>query len=308
MSPEPLHKPVLIHEVLDLTPNPCPVIFDFTLGRAGHALALLEARPEARLYGSDRDPQAIEAGKQILAPHQDRVELFLGTFSEAAEHWNEQGLQANLILADLGVSSPQIDQSERGFSFMQSGPLDMRMDPTRGPTALDLMIQTPQKELAQIFFRLGEESFGNKIAQRIKEKIEGLNETKDLANLVSQVIPRKFWPNKIHPATKVFQALRMAVNQELEEIEALLDAVPNLLVKDGVAMLISFHSLEDRLVKQAFRLWADPCTCSKDFPYCQCGAVPLVQLLRKKPIVATQEETRSNPRARSAKLGIATRL
>ncbi len=308
LSLKPAHQPVLLQEVLELAPNPCPVIFDFTLGRAGHALALLRARPEAKLYGSDRDPEALSEAQQRLAPFQDRVELFLGTFTEALAQWKKQALQGSLVLADLGVSSPQIDRAERGFSFMQAGPLDMRMDPSRGQTALDLMRQTPEGDLARIFFQFGEEPFGRKIARRIKELIEDLQGTQDLAKLVAEAIPKKRWPKKIHPATKTFQALRIAVNEELKEIEALLDHLPNLLLPKGRAMLISFHSLEDRLVKQAFRRWVDPCTCSKEFPYCQCGAVPLARLLRKKPIVATQEETFSNPRARSAKLRIAVRL
>ena len=139
VAQEPLHKPVLINEVIDFAPNPCEVIFDFTLGRAGHAIALLEARPEAKLYGSDRDPQAILEGEQRLAPFKDRVELFLGTFSEAAAHWKSKGLKGDLALADLGVSSPQIDQAERGFSFMKSGPLDMRMSQNSSLTAFEVI-------------------------------------------------------------------------------------------------------------------------------------------------------------------------
>ena len=282
---------------------------DGTLGRAGHAALILEASATATLVGIDRDPAAIEAAQARLAAFAGRTRLVHGQFGDIAEVLG--GTKADGILLDLGVSSPQLDVAERGFSFGKTGPLDMRMDPTRGPTALDVLRDSDVDTLTEILRELGEERHAAKIARLIKEAVreDRIATTTDLATLVARAIPmaeqRK---SKINPATRTFQALRIAVNAELEQLERFLDVFPDLLVPGGRCAVISFHSLEDRLVKQRFRDLAWTSSLPPKLA-AQAGerVEPVCELISRKAIVATDEEIASNPRSRSARLRVCER-
>lgn len=288
------------------------VYVDGTLGGGGHAEALLTACPDARLVGIDRDPSALAAAGDRLAAFGDRVTLVHASYSELPAVLAARGIPAiHGLVLDLGVSSPQLDLPERGFSFQRSGPLDMRMDPTRGPTALALIEDTDEEDLANLIFELGEERHSRRVARAIKDAAAAgaLATTTDLAAVIARTIPlaeqRK---SKIHAATRTFQALRIAVNAELAELEALLAALPALLAPGGRAAIISFHSLEDRLVKQRFR---DLAWTSSLPPHLARAAgervEPVCQLITRKAIVADDAEISRNPRARSARLRVCER-
>ena len=299
-----MHRSVLVREVIEyLAPRKDAVYVDCTVGYGGHSEAILEAAP-ARLIGIDRDPAALAATRERLG---ERIQLVHGELGEI------KGILADLNLArvdgfvlDLGVSSPQLDVAARGFSFSQDGPLDMRMDPTRGPTALDLLQDTDVDDLADLIHELGEERYAKKIARMIKEAIreDRLRTTSELAAICARAIPtieqRK---SKIHPATRTFQALRIAVNRELDQLAAFLDAFPDLLAPGGRCVAISFHSLEDRLVKQRFR---DLAWTSSLPPKLAAAAGeridPVVEILTRKAVFAGEDEVAANPRARSARL------
>ncbi len=294
------HESVLVGEVLQyLSPRDDGVYVDCTLGGAGHASKL-----SGRLIGIDRDPAALEAARARLG---DRGTLVHGELGDIARILADLGIEkVDGFLADLGVSSPQLDVPERGFSFSREGPLDMRMDPTRGPTALDLIHDTEADDLATIISELGEERYARRIARLIKEaeRDDRLHTTIDLARVVAQGIPvveqRK---SKIHPATRTFQALRIAVNRELDQLERFLSVFPDLLVPGGRCVVISFHSLEDRLVKNVFR----DLTWTSSLPpklADQAGEriEPVVELLTRKAVFGTDDEIAKNPRARSARL------
>lgn len=288
------HVTVLRDEVVSaLAPRPGGVYLDVTLGGGGHAEAILRAAGEdALLIGIDRDPLAREAASRRLAPFGDRARVHAARMSEARRVLEREGVRAvDGLVADLGVSSPQIDDPSRGMSFKGEGPLDMRMDPTQGPTAADLLRTLSERELADVIYQYGEERASRPIARRIKEAIQRgeMQNAGDLARAVYRVLGPPRPGRRIDPATRTFQALRIAVNDELAELDALLDALPELLADGGVAALISFHSLEDRRVKRAFR------------------ATPELEVMTKKPIEASAQEVRANPRARSAKLRIARR-
>ncbi|HEY0195413.1 MAG TPA: 16S rRNA (cytosine(1402)-N(4))-methyltransferase RsmH, partial [Kofleriaceae bacterium] len=252
------HESVLAAEVISgLAPRDHGVYVDGTLGGAGHASLLLMAAPGARLIGVDRDPMALEASRARLAEFADRITLIHGDYDQLPRLLAARGIaRVDGILLDLGVSSPQLDLPERGFSFSRPGPIDMRMDPTQGPTALELIEQTYVDDLADLIFTLGEERHSRKIAKLVKDAAEAgqLATTAQLAAIIAQAIPafeqRK---SKIHPATRTFQALRIAVNRELEQLERFLAGFPDLLAPGGRCAIISFHSLEDRLVKNRFR-------------------------------------------------------
>ncbi|UJR80115.1 16S rRNA (cytosine(1402)-N(4))-methyltransferase RsmH [Sandaracinus amylolyticus] len=285
------HAPVLLAEVLaQLAPKSGGLYVDATLGRGGHSEAILEASaPDGRLIGIDRDPRALEETAPRLARFGDRVQLVHGAFAELQNVLGDQRVDG--LLADLGVSSPQLDDATRGFSFRAEGPLDMRMDPTRGLSARELIAETSEQELANLIFRLGEERRSRPMARAIKrlEASGEMNTTGDLRRATVSVLgPRR--TGGIDPATRTFQALRLAVNGELDQLDALLAAVPDVLVDGGVAAIISFHSLEDRAVKRAFR------------------GDERLEPTTKKPIIASDEENDRNPRARSAKLRAARRL
>lgn len=298
------HIPVLLHEVISLLPPGAKTIIDLTLGGGNHAFELLSQRPDIKLHGVDRDLEAIEAGKHKLKEFSNRVAFFQGSFSSAIGFFRENSIKADFILADLGVSSHQLDSADRGFSFRTNGPLDMRMDSTQSITAADVVNQYPEYEIFTLIKRHGEERFAKQIAKKIiQRRLEKpFKETKELVETIEQSIPKKFHFGKIHPATKTFQAIRIEVNKEIEELQILLDNALELLAKKGRLAIISFHSLEDRPVKQQFKKWESPCTCPKEFPICTCGLTPLVKILTKKAVVATITEKKVNMRSRSAKL------
>jgi 16S rRNA (cytosine1402-N4)-methyltransferase len=303
------HRSVLRDEVLaHLEPRPGRRYVDGTLGGGGHSLAILEAcGPDGRLIGIDRDPDALAAAQARLAPFGDRVVTVHATFGDVDRVLAELGVgQVDGFVLDLGVSSPQLDRAERGFSFSKDGPLDMRMDPTAGPTALDLIRDLPPEALATILRDFGEERYARRIAGAMKEAVrEGrLGTTLDLARLVAGAIPAaEQRRSRIHPATRTFQALRIAVNGELDELTRFLAVFPALLAPGGRCVVISFHSLEDRLVKQRFR---DLAWTSSLPPRLAAEAgervAPVCVPVTRKAVFAGDAETDDNPRARSARL------
>ncbi len=287
------HTPVLLEEVLEhLDPTTGCVYADVTLGGGGHAKAILErSAPDGRLIGTDRDPSALEAASATLSGFGDRVTLRKARISELADVLASLEIEnVDGVLADLGVSSVQLDRAERGFSFAKDGPIDMRMDPTEGETALELIGRSDADQLANVIYRYGEEHRSRKIARSLRRAYEEgeLETTGDLQHAVRRAIGGR--RGRIDPATKTFQALRIAVNDELGELEALLEQAPELLRIGGVVAVISFHSLEDRMVKHAFR------------------DSEQLSPLTKRPIIASDRERENNPRARSAKLRAARRV
>lgn len=287
------HTPVLLDEVLEhLDPTTGCVYADVTLGGGGHAKAILErSAPDGRLIGTDRDPSALEAASATLSGFGDRVTLRKARMSELADVLASLEIEnVDGVLADLGVSSVQLDRAERGFSFAKDGPIDMRMDPTEGETALELIGRSDADQLANVIYRYGEEHRSRKIARSLRRAYEEgeLETTGDLQHAVRRAIGGR--RGRIDPATKTFQALRIAVNDELAELEALLEQAPELLRIGGVVAVISFHSLEDRMVKHAFR------------------DSEQLSPLTKRPIIASDRERENNPRARSAKLRAARRV
>jgi 16S rRNA (cytosine1402-N4)-methyltransferase len=306
MSPAP-HLPVLADEVIHfLAPASGQVVCDGTLGAGGHAERILAAG--ARLIGLDRDPAALAIARERLAPFADRVTMVHATFADAREVLAGLGIdQVDGLLLDLGVSSIQLDEPERGFSFSRPGPIDMRMDPTGGdPTALDLIRRLDVTELADVLRDLGEERYHKRIAQRLKEDARAgrLADTGDLARAAAECIPEPARRRmKIHPATLTFQALRIAVNRELDQLAAFLEVFPELLADGGRCVVISFHSLEDRMVKHRFRELAWSSSLPPHLAE-QAGerVHPIVQPLTRKAVVASEDEIRANPRARSARL------
>jgi 16S rRNA (cytosine1402-N4)-methyltransferase len=287
------HTPVLLEEVLEhLDPTTGCVYADVTIGGGGHAKAILErSAPDGRLIGTDRDPSALEAASATLSGFGDRVTLRKARISELADVLASLEIEnVDGVLADLGVSSVQLDRAERGFSFAKDGPIDMRMDPTEGETALELIGRSDADQLANVIYRYGEEHRSRKIARSLRRAYEEgeLETTGDLQHAVRRAIGGR--RGRIDPATKTFQALRIAVNDELAELEALLEQAPELLRIGGVVAVISFHSLEDRMVKHAFR------------------DSEQLSPLTKRPIIASDRERENNPRARSAKLRAARRV
>lgn len=302
------HIPVLPTEVQSaLTPRPGGVYIDGTLGGGGHALQLLSAaQPGGRLLGIDADPAAIAAaGARLVAAGLPATSYSLvhGHFADIGAIARSQGFgQVDGILLDLGVSSHQLDTAERGFSFTADGPLDMRLDPTRGPTAADLVNSLDEQDLADIFYRYGEERLSRRIARQIVERRRQrpFERTADLAELLARVVGRG-GRERIHPATRSFQALRIAVNGELEQLEAALPQAVELLAPGGRLAVISFHSLEDRIVKIFFRAESGYGGSANERPV-------RLTIITKKPIEATASEEEHNPRARSAKLRVAERV
>jgi 16S rRNA (cytosine1402-N4)-methyltransferase len=291
------HLPVLVDEVTFLLrPRRGGWVVDGTIGMGGHAERLLEAGGEGtRVLGIDSDPEALERARRRLARFGDNVQLRHGSFSDVGAHAQAAGVsRAASVLLDLGLSSYQLDASGRGFSFQKDEPLDMRFDPTRGRTAADLLADATEAELARILFEYGEERHARRIAKRIVERRQRapLTVTADLVEAVKAGVPRAAWSRRTHVATRTFQAIRMAVNEERESLRQALDAVPALLEQGGRLGVISFHSGEDRVVKRAFRALRDR------------GFAELVPT----PVVPGDDEVGGNPRARSAKLRVLERL
>lgn len=303
------HQPVLLREVLAyLDPQPGGLFIDGTLGAGGHAAAILAATgPTGRLLGFDRDPAALAFAAQRLAPFGERFIPVGRSYADMGYVAHDRGFHpVDGILLDLGLSSRQLEDGNRGFSFLKEGPLDMRFDPRTGETAADLINNLSAEELADIFRRYGEESQSWRIARLIINN-RPLHTTTDLAQLIEGDIGRRGRSGR-HPATKVFQALRIAVNSELDEVERGIRAAVELLRPEGRLAIISFHSLEDRLVKHFFRDAARDCVCPPEQPVCTCGARAVLRLVTRKAIQATAEEISANPRSRSARLRVAAKI
>lgn len=301
------HVSVLPGEVLELlAPRPGGIYLDGTVGGGGHARLVLEASsPDGRLIGFDRDPAALAAAAALLAPFGERVTLCRGNFAEIDEQLAALGInQVDGILLDLGVSSHQLDTPERGFSFREDGPLDMRMDPAQPASAADLLARADTEELKRIFREYGEERWAGRIAREIV-RVRGetpLVTTRQLAELVCRAVPGGYVPQRIHPATRVFQSLRIAVNGELDALAVGLAAAMRSLRPGGRLVVISFHSLEDRLVKQGFRAAANPCSCPPRLPVCACGRAAEIRILTPRGVRPAEAEIIANPRSRSAVL------
>lgn len=309
------HIPVMVREVLEfLRPRPRGRYLDGTLGLGGHSRAILESTVgEAEVLGLDRDAAALAIAAERLGEYAARAALVRSPYSRFPLALAERGwTELDGALLDLGVSSLQLDSPERGFSFLRDGPLDMRMDPDSGAQPASAIVNRASFErLKDLIGRLGEEPMAGRISRRIVEaRAAGpIETTAELARIVEAAYPAK-WRREArnHPATRTFQALRMAVNEELEELERFLALIPEYLRPGGRVVVISFHSLEDRLVKRAFKREASGCICPPRQPICTCGHAPRLTILTKKPLTPSEEEAAANPRARSAKLRAAERL
>ena len=307
------HLSVMPDEVIRfLAPRPGGIYVDGTLGGAGHALQILDASsPDGMLIGFDRDDEALKAARERLYPFGKRARLVHGNFSDIADELAGLGIaRIDGLFLDLGVSSHQLDSGERGFSFREDAPLDMRMDRSTGPTAADLVNTLSEKELARIIRDYGEERWAKRIAAFIVTARDHspIETTMGLVDIIKGAVPKGAWEERLHPATRTFQGLRIAVNDELASLEKGLDLGVRLLNRGGRVVVISFHSLEDRIVKNRFRSLAHGCTCPKDFPRCVCGNTPLIKVLTGKPVVPEAAEVEANPRSRSARLRAAERL
>lgn len=301
------HIPILRETVVSLlNPRRGGVFVDGTLGGGGHAEAVLERLPEGgRLYGIDRDGAAIAAASARLARFGEVFTAIRGNFFDMKRLLAAQGVtEVDGILLDLGVSSHQLDTPQRGFSYHEDAPLDMRMDPSAPLSAYDVVNGYPAEELARIIREYGEERYASRVANAIVREREKapLNSTVRLAEIVKLALPAPARREAQHPARRTFQALRIEVNSELEGLSAALNDAHDLLRSGGVLAVITFHSLEDRIAKQAFKTFEHPCTCDPHAPVCTCGKTPTAKVLTKKPIVADEAELQQNPRARSAKL------
>lgn len=303
------HISVLYSESLErLAIKPDGVYVDCTLGGGGHSSGILESLDSSgRLIAFDKDADARAAAGQRLAQvnSQAKFDIAAADFSDLEQVLHEMSIAGvDGILADLGVSSWQLDQAERGFSYGQDGPLDMRMDLSAKLTAADIVNNDSAERISWILRTYGEERYARRIAEAIvnRRTDKPFARTGELAELIRQAMPAKALKEKQHPARRTFQALRIAVNHELDALEKLLEAAPRLLNNGGRLCIITFHSLEDRMVKDAFRTWENPCTCPRSFPVCICGKKPLGRQIDRKGVIADLSESESNARARSARL------
>ena len=307
------HKPVLLDECLEaLAIRPDGIYLDGTLGRAGHSLEIARRLTEGgRLIGVDRDETALAAAEVRLAEFRDRVTLVHSNFSCIHQILDELGLEKiDGMLFDLGVSSPQLDDAERGFSYMNDAPLDMRMDRTAALTAREVVNFWSYEELRRILFEYGEERYAPVIAKNIVREREQapIETTLQLTEIIKKAMPPAALREKQHPAKRSFQAIRIAVNGELDELEPMMEAAADRLNPGGRLAVISFHSLEDRIIKKTMQRLATGCTCPPEFPVCVCGKQPKMKLVTRKPVVSTAAELEYNPRARSAKLRVAEKV
>jgi 16S rRNA (cytosine1402-N4)-methyltransferase len=306
------HRPVLLEETMKLlAPERGGLFIDGTVGLGGHSEAILKSSSDTRVLGLDLDPDALAYARQRLAPFGERFRAFQANFRDLAavlQRANER--DPNGVLVDLGVSSLQFDSPERGFSFRFDAPLDMRMDPTGGATAADLLQQLPESEIARIIFEYGEERHSRRIARRIVERREQgkpITTTAALADLV-RLAAGGHKRYQIHPATRTFQALRIAVNHELEGLGDFVESAVDLLIPEGRFAGISFHSLEDRILKRELRKLSGHCECPPRLPVCECGARKVVEVLTRRPVAPSAREIEANARARSAKLRAARKI
>ena len=306
------HKSVLLEECLEgLCIQPDGIYLDGTLGGAGHASEIVRRLTTGRLIGVDRDTVALEAASQRLAPWADRVTLVHENFQEIASVLDRLGLdRIDGMLFDLGVSSPQLDDAERGFSYMADAPLDMRMNREDSLTAWDVVNTWDRAELKRILYEYGEERYAPQIAAAIERRRSErpIETTLELAEVIRGAMPPQALREKQHPAKRSFQAIRIAVNDELGAVSRMMEAAIPRLKPGGRLAVITFHSLEDRIVKSAMQQAARGCTCPPEFPVCVCGKKPQIRIITRKPITSGPAELEENPRARSAKLRIAEKL
>jgi len=306
------HRPVLLDECIEgLNIRPDGIYLDGTLGRAGHSREIAKRLTTGRLICVDRDDAALEAAQTRLADWMDRVTLVHSNFDKVSDILDDLGLKGiDGMLFDLGVSSPQLDDGSRGFSYMADAPLDMRMDRSEGLTAADVVNGWDQNDLRRILLQYGEERYAPLIAAAIvrRRNEKPIETTLELVGVIKSAMPGKALREKQHPAKRSFQAIRIAVNDELASVERMIRGAVPKLNKGGRLAVITFHSLEDRIVKTGMAEFAKGCTCPPDFPVCVCGKTPDVKLVSRKPIIPTEQEVEENPRARSAKLRVAEKL
>ncbi len=308
-----IHKSVLLDEsITGLSPVEDGVFVDATMGLGGHTKSLFEAcNCKSRIIGMDVDESAIEIARERLSGHKEHIEFVNKNFINIDKSLEELGIkEVDGIIADLGMSSFQLDHSGKGFSFNKQEPLDMRMDPSLQFTAYDLINEMDINELIHIFKTYGEERFAKNISRAIVKNraTKPIQTSSELAALISNSIPRKFHPKRRHPATKSFQALRIAINNELDNLKIFVEKSVKLLKPGGRLVIISFHSLEDRIVKRLFRKMASPCICPHDLPVCSCGKIPELKIINKSPITPGENEIEDNPRARSSKMRIGEKI
>ena len=306
------HVSVLLDECIHaLNIKPDGIYVDGTLGGAGHSSQIAARLTTGRLIGIDRDPKALKAAGERLAPFGDRVTLVHSNFSQLDEVLDNLGIEGvDGILLDLGVSSPQLDEAERGFSYMADAPLDMRMNSEDSLTAFEVVNTWPKEELRRILYEYGEERYAPQIAAAIDRRRAQMpiKTTLELVDVIRSAMPSAALREKQHPAKRSFQAIRIAVNDELGAVGRVLEVAVPKLNRGGRLAIITFHSLEDRLVKNGMASNAKGCTCPPSFPVCVCGNKPKVKLISKKPIVSGEAELERNPRARSAKLRVCEKL
>ena len=309
---EARHVSVLLEECIEnLNIRPGGIYLDGTLGLGGHSMRIAERLTTGRLVCIDRDETAIERAGRRLAPLGEKVTLVHGNFCDAAAILDSLGIAgADGMLFDLGVSSPQLDESRRGFSYMNDAPLDMRMDPSAGLSAYEVVNCWSAEQLNRILWDYGEERYARRISAAIlaAREIKPVERTLELVDIIKSAMPAAALREKQHPAKRSFQAIRIAVNDELGAVEAMMASAPDKLNAGGRLCVISFHSLEDRIVKSGIAARERGCTCPREAPVCTCGFVQTLKSVSRKPIVPGEEERRRNPRARSAKLRVAERV
>ena len=309
---DPRHISVLLHECLEaLHIRPDGIYVDGTLGLGGHSFEIASRLTTGRLIGIDRDETAIERAGKRLEPFQDKVTLVHGNFCDTVEILNELGIGAvDGMLFDLGVSSPQLDETQRGFSYMADAPLDMRMDAGESLKAYEVVNTWPEERLSRILWDYGEERYARRIARRIVEARaeKPIESTLELVSVIKSAMPAAALREKQHPAKRSFQAIRIAVNDELGAVAKMIETVPDKLAPEGRLCVISFHSLEDRIVKQGINARENGCTCPREAPVCTCGFVRTLKSVQRKPVLPSEKELETNPRSRSAKLRVAERV
>lgn len=312
MSNEPKHISVLLEECIEnLNIKPDGIYVDGTLGLGGHSEQILKRLTTGRLIGIDRDESAIRRTGERLKAYSDKMTLVHGNFCDVAQILDELGIDAvDGMLFDLGVSSPQLDESERGFSYMNDAPLDMRMDNTSSLTAWNVVNDWDEAELVRILRDFGEERYARRIASRIAERrtAKPIETTLELVEIIRSAMPAAALREKQHPAKRSFQAIRIAVNDELGAVDQMMKTAPDKLKPHGRLCVISFHSLEDRIVKTGIAARENGCTCPREAPICVCGFKQTLKSVHRKPIVPGEDELNENPRARSAKLRVAEKV
>ncbi|MBR5261792.1 MAG: 16S rRNA (cytosine(1402)-N(4))-methyltransferase RsmH [Oscillospiraceae bacterium] len=306
------HYSVMLDECIEsLNINPDGIYVDGTLGMGGHSEAIAKRLKNGRLISVDRDERAIKRAGERLAPLMDKITLAHGNFRDLPQILDSLGIdKVDGMLFDLGVSSPQLDESERGFSYMADAPLDMRMDESESFSAWNVVNQWPEEKLKRILYDFGEERYAPRIAAAIAERRAKapIDTTFELVDIIKGAMPAAALREKQHPAKRSFQAIRIAVNDELEAVSRLMEEAVDRLAPGGRIAVISFHSLEDRIIKNSFNSRENGCTCPREFPVCVCGFVPTLKSITRKPILPSEKELEENPRSRSAKLRVAEKV